>query len=202
MAQDSDASRFDAAAVESSSTPDRKSSGTGVPGIWALAGIAALSCFVSIKWLIPAISEAVSASSGDAVSIGELASVEDRDLDAAVTTLTGSPDFLNQFKEKETGCSRPLAWVSIVLEPGQPAGAVRLRSGDYFSPLFRLSATPVRVAIPYPGPYERGSGTLTVVGATGHEAVALLPVWHVSAQGDATRTVNWQPSKRCALPNG
>ena len=76
--------------------------------------------------------------------------------------------------------------------------AVRLRSGSYFSPIFNLSDAPVRVAIPYPGPYEMGRGRLTVMVTSGDVVVALEPAWHVSAQnGQASHEVTWHARINC-----
>jgi len=135
--------------------------------------------------------------------VSELANVDDQDVTAALTTINDSAGFLAQSKQRAGGCPLPLAWVSVALAPGQPAATVRLRSGSYFSPVFNLSDVPVRVAIPYPAPYETGHGMLTAMDAGGAAIIALLPAWHVPAQtGDATRAVTWRIGNRCKPPNG
>jgi hypothetical protein len=135
--------------------------------------------------------------------VSDLAQVDDQDVTAALTTMSGSAAYLEQFKARAGGCPRPLAWVSLVRTTGEPAGTVRLRSGTYFSPTFNLSDMPVRVAIPYPGPYEAGRGVLMAMNAGGSAIIALLPAWHMSAQGgEGTREVTWRISDRCKQPDG
>lgn len=175
----------------------------GVPGLWPAVAVAALSGIVCWMWLMSGAATATAPKGGAEAVLGELARVDDRDVSAALATIDGSTAFLTQFKEHAGSCPRPLAWVTLVSAPGEPPGQVRLRSGRYFSPVFNLSDVPVRVAIPYPSPYETGHGKLTVMDVGGGAVVALLPAWHVSARdGDATREVIWHPGSRCKQPNG
>jgi hypothetical protein len=132
-----------------------------------------------------------------------LAEVDDQDLAAALTTLSGSADFLARFRERSAGCRLPLAWVTIARAGGEPEGTIRLRSGPYFSPVFHLTDGPLRVAIPYPAPYGEGHGTLVVMNAGAGSVVALLPPWHVNVRsGEMARAVNWVPTRRCPGSNG
>lgn len=173
------------------------------PGLLPATAVAMLSAIVCWIWLISSAGTAMTPEGGGEVVTSELAQVDARDVAAALTTMDGSTDFLTQFKDRATGCARPLAWVTVARAPGQPAGTVRLRSGTYFSPIFDLSDVPLRVAIPYPNPYEAGHGTLTAMEVGGSATVALLPAWHVSAQsGGATREVTWHVSNRCKRLNG
>ena len=85
---------------------------------------------------------------------------------------------------------------------GEPV-RVRVRSGGYFSPVFVLSPRPVRIAIPYPAPYQAGRGELTVFVEGGEAVVALTPPWHVpAAAGGAMRVVQWHPGAACADGEG
>ena len=181
----------------------RKTGGGGAGGLLPGVLAALISGLICWQWLIPSLGTAQSADPTLGARAGNLDPVDEQDITGAIGTLSGSPEFLAGFKDRSKACPRPLAWVSIVSEPGQPAATVRLRSGNYISPLFQLTEVPTRVAVPYPGPYERGTGTLTLVGAGAHVAVALLPVWHVVVQGtDASRNVTWHPVKKCIQPNG
>ena len=49
-------------------------------------------------------------------------------------------------------CGGRLAWVTLSRSNDATAQMARLRSGNYFSPAFAVTKTPVRVAIPYPAP--------------------------------------------------
>lgn len=174
-----------------------RTEGLGAPGLWSGMAAAMLSGLICWVWLglgFTASARPPQNSGGPTVS--ELAQVDEHDITPALTTMDGSPSFLAQFKERKENCPTPLAWVSLVGESGQTPGQVRLQSGAYFSPLFDVRTVPMRVAIPYPGPYEAGQGKLTVLDTSGSVIVALAPAWRVSA-GAATREVTWQPRNSC-----
>ncbi len=98
-------------------------------------------------------------------------------------------------------CGGRLAWVTLSRSDDATAQMARLRSGNYFSPAFAVTKTPVRVAIPYPAPYESGHGTLTVLGADENLAVALSPAWQIPVTtGAATHAVTWRPVGSCSKP--
>jgi hypothetical protein len=159
-----------------------------------------LSGFLCFYWLR---SEFALATAAGGTIASNIADIADSDVTSALKTIDGPAAFLARFKERAYGCREPLAWVSVAAAPGQPAGTIRLRSGNYFSPVFDLSATPVRVAIPYPAPYETGRGMLTVAAAGGSAIIALVPAWHVASQdGEATRVVVWHPTRHCGHQDG
>ncbi|ACB96366.1 hypothetical protein [Beijerinckia indica] len=190
MTQDSEVQR---------SAPRPKDRDTA-PGIRLAAAIAAIFGIIYWYWLM---SGGANPSSPSADGTSELAVVKDQEMTAALTTMNGPNAFLAQFQKGKDGCRPPLAWVSLVLAPGQPPGNIRLISGDYVSPVFAVSTVPMRIAIPFPRPYETGNGTLTAIDIGGSTMIALLPAWHVSAQdGKVTRPVIWHPIKRCEQPNG
>jgi hypothetical protein len=155
-------------------------------------------------WMLLMAGVVATPRSGDAnASSSELAQVDDRDTAAAFTTMDRNPALRAQFDQKARACPQPLAWVAIERAPGQPAGTIRLQSGQYFSPVFDLTDAPMRIAIPYPGPYDTGQGTLTALGSGGAGVIALSPPWRLGASGEnATRHVTWPVVKRCAGANG
>lgn len=131
----------------------------------------------------------------------ELAEVADADFTDALST-TGLPAATTALvKQSSRNCMQRLAWVTLVHGGGQSQEAIRLRSGNYFSPVIRLPATPVRVAIPFPGPYASGEGNLTVLGADAGLTVALTPSWSILPNTpSATHRVTWRPSESCKKP--
>jgi hypothetical protein len=135
-----------------------------------------------------------------APNVSDLTEVQEREVAGALTTMNASNAVLAQFREaKAGGCRRPLAWVSLVSVAGELPSRIRLISGTYYSPVFEVSATPVRVAIPFPAPYETGHGALTAIDVGGSATISLLPAWRVSAQdGKPTRAVTWHPVKSCS----
>jgi DNA-binding winged helix-turn-helix (wHTH) protein len=171
------------------------------PGLWPCFGIASLSgilCWVMLTATLPA-----GAETGPEAQLSELAPVEDRDIGAALATMAGSPAFLARFRSDAIACPLPLAVVSVARAAGQPPGLIRLRSGSYFSPLFNLAEVPVRVAIPYPSPYQTGHGKLAVLGAASGAIVGLTPPWRVPAtSSEATHEVIWKRVRSCETTPG
>ena len=171
-----------------------------IPGLLPAAGVAILAGIGCWMWLS---SEGAPAGAARAATTSELAEVNDQELAAAVATLDGSPSFLGQFTDRKAGCPEPLAWVSLASTLEQSGMKVRLKSGGYFSPTYTLSAIPMRVAIPFPGPYETGRGSLTVLNSGGAAIVALRPAWRTPAPGgEGIRVVTWRTSNRCKKANG
>jgi hypothetical protein len=191
MTQDTEATR---------SAPRRKNQ-SAPPGIGLIIAIAVTSGVVCWFWMASGRANPLKPT---APNVSDLTEVEQREVAGALTTMNLSNAALAQFREgKDGGCRRPLAWVSLASAPGEPPSRIRLISGTYYSPAFEVSATPVRVALPFPAPYETGHGTLTAIDAGGSAAISLLPAWRVSAQdGKTTRAVTWHPVKNCSPSNG
>lgn len=176
--------------------PGTRAKPASLPGAWPAAVVVALSAVVFGVWARPG-AEAPATSFAPGASV--VAEVAPQDLDAALDTVSGSAEQLAQLRK--TACDHPLAWVTIMRAPGQPPGQIRLQSGPYVSPGFALGETPVRVALPFPGPYAAGHGTIAVLGTTARAVVSLLPAWHVPArEGVQVREVTWRPREGC--PDG
>jgi len=169
------------------------------PGIGLSIAIAIICGVVCWLWL----ARGRANTPPTAANVSELTEVEAAQVAGALTTLSLPNAALAEFQEGKDGrCRRPLAWVSLVSATGEPPSRIRLISGTYYSPSFEVSATPVRVAIPFPAPYETGKGALTVIDVGGSATISLLPAWRVSASdGRTTRTVTWHPGKKCSLHN-
>ena len=180
---------------------DRARSRGSVPGMWWLALATVLCAIGCWFWLIPAVSSPtgnVATAPGDPV----LAQVTDGVLTNAVATMNGTPDFFTRFKPGNRTCAEPLAWVMVSRRSGEMAGSIRIRSGTYISPLIEPSDVPVRVALPYPAPYETGRGTLSVLGSGARPIIALMPAWKPYVSGMASVPVMWDVGKKCARANG
>jgi hypothetical protein len=190
MTQDTEARR---------SAPRRKNQGA-LPGIGLTTAIAVISGIVCWFWLGSGRANPFKPTASDG---SDLTEVQEPEVPGALTTMSVQNAMLAQFREgKEGGCRRPLAWISLVSTPGEPPSRIRLISGTYYSPIFEVSAVPVRVAIPFPAPYETGHGTLTVIDVGGSATISLLPAWRVSPQdGKTTRAVTWHPVKSCSPRN-
>jgi hypothetical protein len=170
---------------------------SGRPGIGLTLAIAVISGIVCWFWLISGRANPLNPAAPD---VSDLTEVEAGEVAGALTTMRLPNSALGKFQPgKDGACRRPLAWVSLVAAPGEPPSRIRLISGTYYSPVFEVSAAPVRVAIPFPAPYETGRGTLTAIDVGGTATVSLLPSWRVSAQdGNVTRAVTWRPLKSCS----
>ena len=190
MTQDTEARR---------SAPRRKNQGA-LPGIGLTTAIAVISGVLCWFWLGSGRANPFKPTAPD---VSDLTEVQEREVAGALTTMSLPNAVLARFREgKEGGCRRPLAWVSLVSAPGEPPSRIRLISGTYYSPIFEVSATPVRVAIPFPAPYETGHGALTAIDVGGSATISLLPAWRVSAQdGKTTHAVTWHPVKSCSPRN-
>jgi hypothetical protein len=176
----------------------RRKNQSALPGMGLTIAIAVISGVVSWFWL----------ASGRAnllpPNVSELTEVQESDIPGALTTMGPANPGLAQFQKAQDGrCRRPLAWVSLATAPGEPPSHIRLISGTYFSPVFEVTAVPMRVALPYPAPYETGHGLLTAIDVGGSTTIALLPAWRVAAQdGRTTRAVTWNPVNSCSPRNG
>jgi hypothetical protein len=190
MTQDTEARR---------SAARRKNHGPS-PGIGLTIAIAVISGIVCWFWLGSGRANPLNPT---APNVSDLTEVEEGEVAGALTTMNLPNSALPQFREgKDGGCRRPLAWVSLVSAPGEAPSRVRLISGTYYSPVFEVSAKPVRVALPFPAPYETGQGTLTAIDVGGSATISLLPAWRVSTQdGKTTRAVTWYPAKHCSPRN-
>ncbi len=168
--------------------------GSPLPGFWQSAIVAALSALVCGLW---AFGRAAAPADTATASVSQLSEVAPEDIDHALETMDGPRDQLAQFRQRQA-CSHRLAWVAIARTPGQPAGKIRLQSGNYITLAFDLNETPTRIAIPYPARYAVGRGTLSVIGTGADATVALTPAWFVAAKGGAAaREVAWTPVGRC-----
>ncbi len=187
--------------TEATRSSVRRQNQPAPPGMGLAIAIAVICGVICWFWLVSGRANPLEST---APNVSDLTEVEDRDVAGALTSMSLSNAALAQFREgKEGACRRPLAWVSLVSGPGEPPSRVRLISGTYYSPAFEVSATPVRVAIPFPAPYETGHGALTAIAVGGSAAISLLPAWRVSAQdGRTTRAVSWHPVKHCSPRNG
>jgi len=116
------------------------------------------------------------------------------DLFGAVTTI--APPQAG-YMSRAVSCRVPLASV-VVFKQGAPAGKVRIKSANYVSPEFELTDAPQRVAIPFPAPYEAGSGVISIEGDLPGTSVGLMPVWHFNSDtGVTTINVRWTPKAPC-----
>ena len=175
--------------------PGAHSAQKGLPGTWQALVIAAISAAMFGYWRQVGEDAPGAAAAAD---VSRLAEVAPQEVPAAIDTVAGTPEQLAKYQNEEA-CSARLAWVTVMRGPGQPAGRVRLQSGGYISPAFDLYDGPVRVALPYPAPYEWGRGTISVLGTTTDAIIALTPPWHVPAQGGGVhaREVTWSPVGAC-----
>jgi hypothetical protein len=111
---------------------------------------------------------------------------------------TLDPASSEQLASRAKECSVPLAQVAIWKTPGASGGTIRIRSGNYISPVFTLSDAPQRVAIPFPAPYASGQGVISVEGAANGAVISVSPAWQLnSLDGSASLNVVWAPKDPC-----
>lgn len=171
------------------------------PGALGAVGTALLSGLACWVWLLPLVAANLGPSAAGANLSFQLSEVADAELSDALSTMDIPAATAAQIWADPRNCKLRLAWVSLLAGPGGEPQTVRLRSGRYFSPRIPLPQTPVRVAIPYPAPYESGRGELMVLGVTTGITVALTPPWHIPAKAvSAAHPVRWTPNASCRRP--
>jgi len=117
------------------------------------------------------------------------------EIEAAVPTLDPSD---SKFAiENAKSCKVPLAWVTLMQGPETEGEMVRVRSGAYLSPPFRLTAAPQRIAIPYPAPYPAGRGVLRLVGVARKVEFHLTPGAVHDVNGAFSVNVIWKVRNPC-----
>jgi hypothetical protein len=184
-----------------STTPLNESKNT-LQSIFLPIAAVILSAVLSWAWFLPGVSAQLAPKADVASSNSTLDQVSEEDMAGALRTMTGSADFLGQFRSRKDACPVPLAWVSLVRPSGTAPEKVRIRSGNYYSPEFEPGDVPLRVAIPYPGPYEAGHGALEVISVGSGTTVALSPAWQVgTGSTKVAKQVVWDPIKRCSKAN-
>jgi hypothetical protein len=125
-----------------------------------------------------------------------LTMVSPAEIAAAETTL--APTSSGQLVEQAKACTAPLAYVTIASMPGAAPAAIQIRSGDYISPSFTASATPQRIAIPFPAPYQTGHGEIAILGQAKDLRVSMFPTWQIdNLSGIDIKKVTWRTDKPC-----
>jgi hypothetical protein len=188
---------------QSTSTAGATVRSRSLPGLLPASVAVVLSMAGVCGWLLSATVVAPSHEIGPAAKPSELSQVEDRDIEGALSTLSGSPAWREQFKPRESKCPMPLAWVTVAPTSKSTGQTVRIQSGSYYSPNFKLSDVPVRIGIPYPAPFQAGRGSLIILHSEGMITVALRPPMEIlGLEASAKRAVTWDPTPRCKQPNG
>lgn len=123
----------------------------------------------------------------------EIASVAADDLSSARTTL--DPARAAALASDARACKAPLAYVTLSQAPGSPDSDIRIRSGDYVSPIYHIGAAPIRVAIPFPTPYATGRGQIFVEGRQLGLDVTLYPTMRPG--GGGVINIWWTTDKPC-----
>lgn len=129
---------------------------------------------------------------------GQLLPVDPSEASEAASTMTGSPAELAIVAANTRSCKLRLATIVIAKKPGTVGGSIRFVSGAYASPYFVLTDAPQRIAVPYPGPYQNGRGTISVFGEATGVTVSLKPVWSIDElHGQAVGNVWWPVDPTC-----
>jgi hypothetical protein len=169
---------------------------SGLPGLVA-GGVASLATTLLLwAWVLPQLGQPPALQSGSALAM--LTEVAPEEIDAASAMLGASPALLARLRQEDRKCGAHLAVVTAVHMPGQKPVSLRVKSGHWFSPLYKLSDVPVRIALPFPAHYAEGHGTLIIIREGGDAVVSLSPAWRLAgAEGPETREVSWIPDRAC-----
>jgi hypothetical protein len=125
-----------------------------------------------------------------------LSTVSVADIGAATQTI--DPAAASQLAAQAKSCKVPLARMAVAKVPGTPGGTIRIRSGNYLSPPFQLTDTPLNIAVPFPDAYPVGHGQISIEGNATGAMISLTPTWtNVTINGAAVRNVVWKPGNPC-----
>jgi hypothetical protein len=131
-----------------------------------------------------------------ATDASQISSVDPVDLAAAGSTLTAENQAALIAEAK--ACRAPLAVLTLSRAAGADGGVIRIRSGSYLSPAFRVGDAPQRIAIPFPAPYAAGRGTLSVEGEATGVQLTLFPTWSAATlTGKGAINLVWHTDKPC-----
>jgi hypothetical protein len=132
-----------------------------------------------------------SSPSGSKISL-----VPQNEISAAATTLTAQS--ATALVDEAKSCKTPMATIHISKLPGAAPGMIRIRSGQYLSPVFSLGEMAQSVAIPFPTAYATGIGTITVEGEADKAVVSLYPAVNIEKlSGSSSISIWWTPDKPC-----
>lgn len=158
--------------------------------------VAAVGCaLVGGAVALVVLQEGVASGRGNAEE-PRLAFVAQKDIADAATTLTAA--VAGPLVEDAKRCRVPLAEVVVSRGTAATDNVFRIRSGSYVSPLFAVTDTPQRIALPYPSSYGSGSGTLAVEGTANGLLISLSPAKVVTGlPGELRLPVVWRPTTPC-----
>jgi hypothetical protein len=114
----------------------------------------------------------------------------------AIPTL--NPTAQQAVRDDSRECRNPMGFITVST-PGNPAGGnVVFRTSKYQSPVFHVTDTPQRIAIPSPLPETGGVDLLSVDGEAKGLLVSLYPTTRMEpVNGSATIKVLWRPRPAC-----
>ncbi len=119
--------------------------------------------------------------------------------DIAALAPTLAPDQAGGLVSDAEACRVPLAQVMISHAAGAPDAVVKIQSGNYVSPEFKVTAVPEAVAFPFPGSYAVGSGVINVLGnATGMNVDLNPAVSQANINGALPIHVFWDTGHPCS----
>ena len=166
--------------------PERRSN--GAPGPWRGLLVMAAGGLISGSLVVGALGM-VHKSQPDIAGLQIVAASE---VDEAAVSLESG--FARTAAEEARQCKQPLAFVTLLVDTGQPPATVRIRSGTYVSPSISLTDAPRRVALPFPAPYPSGQGVIMIEGTAGGLGLWLSPGRHIKAlNGSQAIPVRWTP---------
>jgi hypothetical protein len=126
----------------------------------------------------------------------QLSFVAQSEITDAATTLV--PQTASALVGEAKRCTIPLASLVVSKSMTGGSGTIRIRSGSYLSPPFLLTDMPQRVAVPFPGPYPSGMGTITIEGNATGSVISLSPAVKIDKLAGANSIpVWWTPRKPC-----
>jgi hypothetical protein len=125
-----------------------------------------------------------------------LSFVAQRDISEALETLTPATAAILADDAKE--CRIPLVLMTVARGTAAIGSTFRIRSGNYTSPTFTVTANVQRFAMPFPAPYGSGAGAFIVEGNAKGALLGLTPAKALSElPGTQAIPVVWRAVTPC-----
>ena len=119
-----------------------------------------------------------------------------QEYDAFRPTLLPGLALTNQ--DKDSPCKEAVARLSL-FSTAQSRGQIRITSGAYTTPWYKLAGGPFTFGIPFPAPYLLGQGELMVEGDADHGILALTPGMELNLGSTSTIRIPvvWAVNPNC-----
>lgn len=183
-----------AAGKTAKSTSTVATKGTAISLGIGVAGVLLTAAVVGTLFTSPSSKPAAPIAGASRIS-----SVPPEELAAAVKTMSPTDSVQENWLATAKSCQTPLAVLTLSRKNGAEDGFVRIHSGTFYSPWFKITEAKQQVAFPFPTPYKTGAGQVTLEGdVEGGLVVTLYPTWSSERfRGKLNIALTWDIDNPC-----